>query len=463
MNQFKEINLKKLLDNARIGVVIHGLDTSVLYANPTALSLLKLTYDQLIGKDAMDPHWHFVDETGSTLPTEFYPVSRVAEMGETLNDIIYGVFTGEEKNISWFAVDAYREGGDEHNGFIIITFSDITERKSEFSFQAVVENAQDIVIVTEADTLDSPIGPKIVYVNKAFENISGYSAEEVMGETPRILQGKFTDEQSLKRVKNALKQQLPVRESILNYAKNGRPYWLDMNIIPLKNKYQQVTHFVAIERDITEQRFHAEQLEKRNQDLREIKENLQKTISTQNAELKNANLKLQRLAYYDFLTNLPNRRSFEDSAGKHLSLARRNKTLLLTGVVDLDDFKLVNDRFGHDTGDRILKMTADAMRQVFRREDAIGRLGGEEFAFVVQLEQQEDAIQICERLLQAIAEARYETADKNIAHTTASIGISVDLPTNDTTFFDLYNQADTALYKAKKTGKNCFILFSTKG
>ena len=97
MNQFKEINLKKLLDNARIGVVIHGLDTSVLYANPTALSLLKLTYDQLIGKDAMDPHWHFVDETGSTLPTEFYPVSRVAEMGETLNDIIYGVFTGEEK------------------------------------------------------------------------------------------------------------------------------------------------------------------------------------------------------------------------------------------------------------------------------------------------------------------------------------------------------------------------------
>jgi len=455
MADLRDINLKKLLDNAKIGVVIHNTDTSVVYANPAALQLLNLSYEQIIGKDAMDPQWHFIDEHGRILPTEDYPISRVLHGKEVLNQEVLGVVFQEDKDVNWFLVDAYLEGFGK-SGFVVVTFTDITDKKTLFSFQDVVENAQDIIIITEASPLSSPLGPKIVYVNKAFETLTGYTETEVIGETPRILQGNFTDTDSLQRISEALKAQQPVRETILNYGKNGRPYWLDVNIIPLKNKLGKVTHFAAIERDVTEQKFHAEQLEKSNKDLKILKDNLLTMVEKQTAELKNTNFKLQRLAYYDFLTGLPNRRSFMDNVQKQLSMAKRNGSLLLMGVIDLDDFKAINDQFGHDIGDHVIKLAADGIRSVFRLEDCFGRLGGEEFAFSLIIEKTNDAEQVCQRLLSSIAAQKHPISEQDFASVTASIGITVLKPEESTTVSDLYNQADQALYKAKGEHKNCF-------
>lgn len=455
MTDLKNINLKKLLDNAQIGVVIHLRDTSVVYANPASLQLLNLTYEQIIGKDAMDPQWHFVDEESQILPTEDYPVSRVVHNNEIISQKVMGVICQQNKAIKWFSVDAYLEGVGK-TGFVVVTFTDITYKRNQFSFKDVVGNAQDIVIITEADELNAPLGPKIIYVNKAFETLTGYSEAEILGETPRVLQGNFTDKNSLKRISKALRAQEPVRETILNYGKNGRPYWLDVNIIPLKNKLGRVTHFAAIERDVTEQKFHAEQLEKSNKDLRALKTNLQKMVEQQTSELKNTNYKLQRLAYYDFLTGLPNRRSFMDNALKQLSAATRKSNMLLMGVVDLDDFKFINDQYGHDVGDIIIKLTADSIKTVFRQEDCFGRLGGEEFSFILQVEQQQDADKICQRLLASIAAQKHPMSDQVEVSVTASIGITVLRPTKNTTVSDLYSQADQALYLAKANSKNCY-------
>ena len=455
MTDLSDINLKKLLDNAKIGVVIHNIDTSVVYANPAALQLLNLTYEQIIGKDAMDPQWHFVDEYGQVLPTESYPVSRVVHVHETLNQEILGVVFHHDKDIKWFLVDAYIEGFGK-SGFVVVTFTDITDKKTQFSFQDVVENAQDIIIITEADVLTSPIGPKIVYVNKAFETLTGYTESEVIGDTPRILQGNFTDADSLKRISKALQAKQPVRETLLNYGKNGRPYWLDINIIPLKNRLGKVTHFAAIERDVTEQKFHAEQLEKSNKDLKMLKDNLLKLVEQQTAELKNTNFKLQRLAYYDFLTGLPNRRSFMDNMQKQLSAAKRNGDLLLMGVIDLDNFKAINDQFGHEVGDNIIKLAAQSIIAAFRQEDCFGRLGGEEFSFSLKIEQASDAEQICQRLLDSIAAQKHQISEHDSVSVTASIGITILKPNQNTTVSDLYSQADQALYAAKAQQKNCF-------
>jgi PAS domain S-box-containing protein len=118
--------------------------------------------------------------------------------------------------------------------------------------EATVVNARDGVVITTADLEGD--GPKIIYVNEAFANITGYSAEEAIGRTPRILQGKETQHHELDRLKEALKAGKPFEGEVINYHKNGTPYWLDISIVPIHNEDGQITHFTAIERDITEKK-----------------------------------------------------------------------------------------------------------------------------------------------------------------------------------------------------------------
>lgn len=458
-SDFDKINVKSIVDNAAIGVIIHNLDSSIVYANPTALKCLRLSFEQMIGKDALDPQWHFVDEQGRILPAEEFPVNKVLTWKTPIKQEVIGVVDSYSKT-SWFMVDAYMEVGDQPDkGFVVVTFTDITEERTSFSFRDVVESALDAIVVTEAQAIEAPLGPKIVYVNKAFEELTEYSEEESLGETPRILQGKFTDKQTVKRIHDALVKKEPIRETILNYSKSGRPYWLDLNIIPLTNSLGEVTHFAAIERDVTEVTYRAEQLEKRNEELRELKKNLQQIIDKQTAELKEANLRLEQMAYYDTLTKLPNRRYFQDQLVKILSHAERYRFKVMYGLVDIDDFKVVNDTYGHDVGDEVLILIAKAFFHVFRRQDAFARFGGEEFAFAVEFTNEQDVAVVCERLIEEIAKRSYESEslDKPIK-VTASVGVTFDNTTGIADVTSLYRQADKALYQAKSEGKNRFVV-----
>ena len=134
----------------------------------------------------------------------------------------------------------------------------------DFLIEDVVRFANDIVIVTEAQPLDEP-GPKIVYVNEAFTKLTGYKFDEVLGKTPRILQGPESDPETKSDIRAALEKKEPIRTSIVNYSKSGTKYWLDINIIPLKNEKGEVTHFAAIERDLTE-------IKEKNKQLLELNE-----------------------------------------------------------------------------------------------------------------------------------------------------------------------------------------------
>lgn len=450
------ISLKSLLQNAHIGVIIHRWDTSIVYANPTALKLLRLTYDQIIGKDAKDPEWHFVDESGRSLQIEEYPVCKVKRFKSPLSNEVLGLNDSSNQKITWLNVNAYHEM-DKGEGFIVVTFIDITEQKNMFSFKKVLEKTDDIVVVTEADDIEPPLGPKIVYVNHAFEKLTGYSFEEVVGETPRFLQGKHTDKQVKANIKQALIDKQPIREKILNYSKSGHPYWLEMNVFPLKNKYGEVTHFAAIQRDITEMIYHAEQLERRNNDLREIKSNLQKLVEEKTQKLRIANKKLEQMAYYDPLTHLPNRRCFIDQAEKQISACTRNQYTLVTGLLDVDNFKIINDTHGHDVGDKVLQHISRQLEIIFRQEDIYGRIGGEEFAFSIVIEDGKHAKYIGERICQEIEEQPIMLANKNI-HITVSIGLCINYPEEfPVTLKHAMKQADLCLYKAKHSGKNCVV------
>jgi PAS domain S-box-containing protein len=140
---------------------------------------------------------------------------------------------------------------------------DITERKRAEQqlnlLNTCVSNLNDIVLITEADPIDEP-GPRIVFVNEAFERITGYTSAETLGRSPRFLQGERTDRRVLTEIRESLAQRQPIRRQIINYGKDGTEYWLDMDIVPICDIAGKCTHFAAIERDITERKRAEEQI-----------------------------------------------------------------------------------------------------------------------------------------------------------------------------------------------------------
>jgi PAS domain S-box-containing protein len=118
--------------------------------------------------------------------------------------------------------------------------------------ESVVSNAHDAVIITEAAPLTAP-GPRILYVNDAFEAMTGYAREEVMGRSPRMLQGPDTDAEALRRIRAALELGEPVRQELVNYTKGGERYWVDLNIVPVTDDEGR-GHFISVQRDITRQK-----------------------------------------------------------------------------------------------------------------------------------------------------------------------------------------------------------------
>jgi len=392
------------------------------------------------------------------MPTEEFPVNKVIKSRQRLNNDVLGVIDSSREEISWFMINAYYEGTPEKdNSFIVVTFNDISDSKKLFSFQDIVENTQDIVIVTEAEDIDYPTGPKIVYVNQSFVDLTGYSPEEVIGETPRILQGALTDSESKARIQSALRKRYPVSETILNYDINGRPYWIEMNIIPLKNKYGDVTHFAAIERDVTEQKFHLEQLEKRNQDLRALKQNLEERVEKRTLELQLAKAQLEKIAYFDPLTNIPNRRFFIDQANKLIKSCNRHEQPMAFGLLDVDNFKEVNDKFGHDLGDVVLKEIGNCLNELFRTDDAFCRYGGEEFAFAIAINHDNDAHVFSERLLNSVRNIHIEQPDNQSIKVTVSLGISICQINTKADLEQQIKLADEAMYQAKAEGKDRFV------
>lgn len=168
------------------------------------------------------------------------------------------------------------------------------------------------------------------------------------------------------------------------------------------------------------------------------------------------NTQLQNMADTDVLTGLLSRRAFIDRMKRILSRAQHNNTALSFLVLDIDNFKNINDTYGHFTGDELLKKYADVMKGCFRTEDIIGRLGGEEFAIAISNIDNAVAVKVAERLRSEIESVTILCNDKPVS-TTISIGIS-DLHQDVNGYETLFREADAALYRAKNTGRNRIII-----
>jgi PAS domain S-box-containing protein len=168
---------------------------------------------------------------------------------------------------------------------LVGAMQDISKQKREEQhlklLESVITNANDSVIITEAEPFDEP-GPRIVYVNEAFTKMTGYTSEEVLGKSPRLLQGPKTDPQELKRISQALRLWQPCEATVINYKKNGEEFWLNFSVTPVANEKGWFTHWISVEKDVTAAKLAEIKLIELNEDLRRHA----KELSISNAELE---------------------------------------------------------------------------------------------------------------------------------------------------------------------------------
>ncbi len=309
---------------------------------------------------------------------------------------------------------------------VVLTFTDITSRiktQADLCIYAIAFESQEGIFITDASGV-------ILKVNQAFTKITGYSAEEAIGQTPRLLKSGSQDATFYAALWESLISTGVWHGEIYNQCKNGEVFPHLLTITAVKGDNGVPFHYVASLVDITQQKEASEQIE--------------------------------QLAFYDPLTHLPNRRLLKDRLHQALASSARKKQQGALLFIDLDNFKTLNDTLGHDIGDLLLQQVAQRLLSSVREEDTVGRLGGDEF--VVMLED------LSENPEEAAVHA--EIAGKNILVTlnkpyllagrdyrcTSSIGATLFYD-HTMTEDDLLKHVDIAMYQAKHLGRNTLCFF----
>lgn len=317
------------------------------------------------------------------------------------------------------------------DGGWVSTHEDITERKLAESHLGRVKNFLDTIIqnIPIAIVIKDPATRQILLVNRAYEEFHGFSREQLLGATVADLFPKDIAQIITNHDTDALNghSHITTTEATVNTSARGRRL-VTTNRIVVRDGAQAPEYLIAMVDDITERRSNE--------------------------------AKINQLAHYDPLTNLVNRTLFRDRLDEFLARMRRGQGQFAAILLDLDKFKPVNDTFGHQAGDALLKAVANRIRGAIRETDVAARLGGDEFALIVlpgQDDLEDGARQLAARLVE-IVQAPYDIDGQKVV-VGCSIGIAL-APAHGERNDELLRNADLALYKAKNSGRNCFYLYN---
>ena len=428
----------------------------------------------------------------------------------------------------------------------------------------VIKRSSDLILITEAEPYHWP-GPRIIFASDALFEITGYSLDEVIGKTPRIFHGPNTNPDTVRRIHNALAKWQPIREEVLNYTKDGKEFWQELNIFPVANDDGWFTHWVSIQRNITERRTLERVLHNAQNAIQESQQRLKFATSAggvgiwdwdvvndilvwddqmyalygiqsdqftgafeawknglhpddrQAAEeairdaikigefksgfrvvrpdgeirhirghartvrndkgavvrmigtnwditdQKLAESMAEQLAFYDPLTELPNRRLFIDRLQRAIKVTERSKRYSALFSIDLDNFKIINDIHGHNAGDIALKLASKSFLEAVRGGDTVARMGGDEFMILIEdlgpnASEAGHALKtVAEKIVSSFNAARKETS--YISMSTLSVGATIFQGSSYGEINDLIKQSDLALYQAKNAGRNCIKFY----
>ncbi|KRH78813.1 cyclic di-GMP phosphodiesterase Gmr [Ferrovum sp. JA12] len=341
-----------------------------------------------------------------------------------------GTFPIQKSGKPYAIVAVYHKDKDAFDSEIIELLNEMTrdisfaldsydyEIKSRIA--AVAFESQEAMIVTDANR-------NILKVNKAFSEVTGYSSEEVLGKNLSILRSGLHDKDFYENVWQKVSNTDSWTGELWNRRKNGDIYAAQLTITAVKDTGDVVLNYIGSFLDISVR--------------------------------KQAEEQIQRLAYYDSLTGLANRRLFQDRLEQEMKRAVRNKTTLALLLIDLDKFKDVNDSLGHAKGDQLLIETTRRIKALIRDSDTFARLGGDEFTIILPGNDSLINInRVVENILKEINKP-FDLNDGHVGYISCSIGIT-QYPNDAKTVDDLLKNADQAMYAVKATGRNGFSFFT---
>lgn len=270
-------------------------------------------------------------------------------------------------------------------------------------------------VLTSSTDLDG----NITYASEAFCEISGYTKDELIGQNHRIIRHSDMKESTYKELWETITSGKTWKGEIKNKKKNGDYYWVKASISPMFDNKGEIISYTAIREDITDKKI------------------------------------IEEISITDGLTNIYNRRYFDEIFPKIINEAKRKNELVAFVFMDIDHFKQYNDNYGHQKGDEVLINFAACLKQsLHRSSDYTFRLGGEEFAVVYQMETKEKAVEFANNLRKNIENLKIEHKYSSVSsYITASMGL-ICKNANEIVIDEIYKQADDLLYQAKRSGRN---------
>jgi diguanylate cyclase (GGDEF)-like protein/PAS domain S-box-containing protein len=282
----------------------------------------------------------------------------------------------------------------------------------------VFHNSGEGIVITDANKI-------IIDVNESFSSLTGYASSEVLGKTPKILRSNHHEPFFYHQMDDALNQGKSWHGEIWNKNKKGEEYAEYLRIDTIRNPKGLIENYIGIFSDITEQKKEEE--------------------------------RLHHMANYDPLTNLPNRHLFITLSEQILSFSKRKQTKAVISFLDLDGFKQINDSYGHDVGDNVLRQVSHRLEKVLRQSDAIARIGGDEFVVIFcDINSLEDVQPLFERILKTLTDPFL------VNGIWVNIGVSIGAsfyPDHGEEIEVLVRHADAAMYQSKENGGNQITYF----
>jgi diguanylate cyclase (GGDEF)-like protein/PAS domain S-box-containing protein len=408
---------RNTFEYAPIGIINISLDSRHIAVNQAYSDLLGYDQGELLAKN-------FMEITRSQDQSTIGKSIEQMLKGDIANFCLESQLLHKNHSLVYCRLSMrlnYRPDGSPH--YFIAAVENISERKQyEDKLRlaaSVFTHAREGIMITDPDGT-------IVDVNETFSQITGYSHDEVIGKTPRILHSGKHDKAFYAAMWHDLTEKGHWYGEIWNRHKNGEIYAEMQNVSAVRDDEGNTKHYVSLFSDIT--------------------------------LIKGHEQKLEHIAHYDPLTNLPNRVLLADRLQQAMHQVQRREHQLVVVFLDLDGFKAINDNHGHKAGDQLLMTVALRMKETLRESDTLARLGGDEFiAVLTDLTDIESSVPMLTRLLSAAAQPVH-IADLTL-QVTASLGATVYPQIVDIDADQLLRQADQAMYQAKLAGKNRYYIF----
>jgi len=416
----REAVLRQILDTSSVAIFLVDKTGRIAQANQCMAEMFGWSLDALEGREYV---------------ALVHPAERELGRQKMLALLASAVTSVDLERLYWRADQSefcghltgrrFYDANGEAQGLVGV-IADITERKQAEEklhlAASVFTHAREGIMITTADGT-------IIEVNDAFSRITGYSRDEALGNNPRILSSGRHSTEFYAAMWGALVEKGHWYGEIWNRRKNGEVYVEMQTISAVRDAQDNALQYVALSTDIT--------------------------------ALKAYQSQLEHIAHYDALTSLPNRVLLGDRLHQAIAQTQRRGQRLAVAYLDLDGFKAINDRHGHEAGDQLLIALAARMKESLREGDTLARMGGDEFvAVLLDLSEVADSVPMLNRLLAAAAQPVH--FGEAVLQVSASLGVTFFPQAEDADADQLLRQADQAMYQAKQAGRNRYHVFDAE-